>query len=171
LLSLPRSILVLFGCGAVLLAAGCGGSGGGSSSHNLSAPEFRNRANHICLQLRNQAKATAGSNSKADVQRNFARIDAAVARLASLNPPAQYELRYKALLENFRQTVDFVRTNREQLIALGNRLSTHPSDKQTLHRYQQLTRPFEQKLHVAVLEATELGLPDCANGFSGGATG
>jgi hypothetical protein len=165
LLSLPRSILVLFVCGVALLSTGCGGGGG--SSHQLSAVAFRNRANHICSELSRQAKAS----SSADTQQNFARIDAAVGRLEALNPPARYAQRYQRLLSDFKQTVAFVKANRERLIQLAKQLSSNPSDTRTLHRYQRLVRPFESELHLARFEALALGLPDCANGFASGSTG
>jgi hypothetical protein len=167
--SLPRSLLVLFACAAVLLAAGCGG--GSSSHHRLSAVAFRNRANHICSDLSRQAKASAGSTSKADVDKSFARIDAAVGRLEDLNPPTLYAQRYQELLTNFKQIVDFVRENRDRLIQMSNRLNSHPSDKRTAQRLQQLIRPFEQKLQRAASDARGIGLPDCANGFTSSSTG
>jgi hypothetical protein len=165
--SLPRSFLVLFACAAVLLAAGCGG---GSSKHRLSAVAFRNHANHICSELSRQAKASAGSTSKADIDKSFARIDAALAQLEDLKPPALYEQRFQELLTNFKQSVDFVRQNRERLIQMTNRLNSHPGDKRTAERLRQLIGPFEQKIQLAASDARGIGLPECANGL-GSSTG
>jgi hypothetical protein len=167
--SLPRSILVLFACAAVLLAAGCGG--GGSSSKRLSAVAFRNRANHICSELSRQSRASAGSTSKADIDKGFARIDAAVGQLEDLNAPTLYDQRFQELLTNFKQSVDFLRENRDRLIQLTNRLNSHPGDQRTTQRLQQLIRPFEQKIQLAASDARAIGLPECANGFSGSSTG
>jgi hypothetical protein len=170
--SLPRSILVLFGCGAVLLSTGCGGGGGGGSSSTGSQSEaaFRSRANHICKKLSDQGHASAGSTN-ADIQQRLSQIDAAVAGLEGLNPPAQDKQRYQALLTNFKATVTFIKTNRERLIRLTNQLNADPSNKKAFRRIQQLIGPYSHKIELARSEAAALGLGACASGFSSSSNG
>ena len=163
-----RSTLVLCFLGAVLLSTGCGGSGGGGSTRRLSEITFRLRANHICSKLSREAKADTDPNSKSGVKRGFARIDAALNDLGRLNPPAQDEKRYRTLLTSFRRSVDFLKTNRPQLVRMAKRLQSHPSDKRTEAQYKQLLRTFEQDIALARLDSTALGLNRCASGFSSG---
>jgi gas vesicle protein len=167
LLSLPRSILVLYGSAAVLLAAGCGGSSTSRSSQQLSASEFRARANHICNELNRQVQPDLASKSKAAVDRNLGRIDSALAQLKSLNPPASHRATYRDMLTNFQRSIAFVKTNEGHLILLARHLRAHPTDVRAKAEYQQLVRPFAQSAGLAGAAARALGLNACASGLTG----
>jgi hypothetical protein len=159
-----RLILVLFSAAAVLLSAGCGGSGG---DQRLSKSEFQSRANQICTDLRHREQPDLGSTSKAGIDRNLDRLDDALDDLARLNPPAADESRYRTFLDNFRRGVDFAREKEPLLIVLTRQMRTHPSDTHTTERYETLVRPFVEDIRVAAENAVALGLTACANGLSG----
>ena len=164
---MSRSILILTCLGAVLLAAGCGGS----SSHGLSEAAFRSQANHICSDLTRREKPDLASTAKASVDRNLDRIDSAVSKLEALDPPTRDETRYQALLTSFKRSVAFVRANERRLITMTQRLRANPSDSRTTAQYQHLVRPFVQDVQRAGTDANALGLTTCANGLSGGSGG
>jgi hypothetical protein len=158
-------MLVLLCSGAVLLASGCGGSGGGG--HRLSEAAFRVRANHICTGLTRQEKPDLSSSSKASVDRNLGRIDDALGQLEGLRPPAGDEARYHALLTRFKRSVAFVKAKEPLLIELTHQLRSHSSDSRTMARYQRIVRPFLRDVARAGADARALGLGACANGLSG----
>jgi hypothetical protein len=161
--SLPRSILVLFACAAVLLAAGCGGG-----SSRLSETAFRTKANGICKDLSRQEKADAPSTAKAAVDRNITRLDEAVRKLERLRPPAGDERRYKDFLMSFKQSEAFLKAKEPRVIALGSKVQSGAATPSELVAYQQFVRPFVQHIQAAAAAANDLSLADCANGLSGG---
>lgn len=160
-----RPTLILICCGAALLLAGCGG--GGSSSQHLSAAEFRAQANQICSELQTDEKPDLGSSTKAAVDRNLTRIDAALTKLDGLDPPASDQKRYRDLLTRFRRSVAFVRANQAHLIQLTRELRKNPSDTTTLAQYQQLVSHFTGDVRVAGADAKALGLDVCSKGLTG----
>jgi len=162
---LPRSILVLFACAAVLLAAGCGGG-----SNRLSETAFRSKANGICKELSSQEKADAPSTAKAAVDRNITRLDTAVHKLESLRPPAGDERRYQDFLTSFKKSEAFLKAKEPRVIALGSKVQSGAATPSELVAYQQFVRPFVQHIQAAAAAANDLGLADCANGLSGGSS-
>jgi len=163
--SLPRSLLVLFACAAVLLAAGCGGG-----SNRLSETAFRSKANGICKELSRQEKADVSSTEKAAVDRNITRLDAAVRKLDGLRPPAGDERRYQDFLTSFKKAEAFLKAKEPRVIALGSRVQSGTATPSELVAYRQFVRPFLKHTQAAAAAATDLGLADCANGLSGGST-
>jgi len=162
---MPRSILSLTCLAAVLLAAGCGSGGG---SHTLSKAAFQSRANQICRQLTRQEQPDVSSTSKASLDRNLGRIDAALGRLEALDPPASDAQRYQTLLASFRRSDAFVKENELRVIQLAHQLQSDPSDTSARARYEQLVLPFVENIRVAASAAKDLGLGDCVTGFTGG---
>jgi hypothetical protein len=163
--SLPRSLLVLSACAAVLLAAGCGGG-----SNRLSESAFRSKANGICKELSRQEKADASSVEKAAVDRNISRLDAAVHKLEGLRPPAGDAQRYQDFLTSFKKSEAFLKAKEPRVIALGSRVQSGAATPSELLAYQHFVRPFVRHIQAAAAAAKDLGLADCANGLTGGST-
>ncbi len=80
----------------VLVAAGCGG-GGPSASGQLSASEFKSKANAICSDLKDKTKNLSNAQ---DFDAVLNATNDSLKKLKALQPPAALKARYQAYLDS-----------------------------------------------------------------------
>jgi hypothetical protein len=89
----------------VLLAAGCGGGG---SDTRLSREEFESQANAICAKYQKQLHAIGTPSSVEEipdlVEQALAILNKEVAEIAALNPPADMQTEFDAMIEASNNT-------------------------------------------------------------------
>src|ERR687895_106043 len=85
-----------------LLAAGCGGDGGGGGDQ-LSAEEFRERADEICVDFEGRLNELEQPSSPDDIQRFVNEavpiIEEGTNELNSLNPPDEFQDEWTRIVE------------------------------------------------------------------------
>ena len=83
----------------VLLAAGCGGDGGGA---RLSKEDFQTQANAICAKYQkqlNQVTPPTGLDGIPDfIDQALAILDKEIAEISALNPPEELQSQFDAML-------------------------------------------------------------------------
>jgi DNA-binding NtrC family response regulator len=89
----------------VLVAAGCGGGG---SDTRLSREEFESQANAICAKYQKQLDAIGTPSSVEEipdlVEQALAILNKEVAEIAALNPPADMQTEFDAMIEASNNT-------------------------------------------------------------------
>ena len=89
----------------VLLAAGCGGGG---SDARLSREEFESQANAICAKYQKQLNAVGNPSSIEEipdlVEQALAILNKEIAEIAALNPPADMQTEFDAMIEASNNT-------------------------------------------------------------------
>ena len=91
----------------VLLATGCGGGG---SDARLSREEFESQANAICAKYQKQLNAVGTPSSIEEipdlVDQALAILNKEIAEIAALNPPADMQTEFDAMIEASNNTKD-----------------------------------------------------------------
>jgi hypothetical protein len=100
------SIAALVGV-LVLLATGCGGGGSGA---RLSREEFESQANAICAKYQKQLHEVGNPSSIEEipdlVDQALAILNKEIAEIAALNPPADMQTEFDALIDASNNTKD-----------------------------------------------------------------
>jgi hypothetical protein len=113
-LKLAAATLVLAGS---LLAAACGGDGGGSGE--LSADEFRQQADAICEDFEQRLDDVEPPTSPDDIQRfvneAFPIIEEGTGQLNDLDPPDEFQDEWDRVVEINEENLDTIRSVRDAL--------------------------------------------------------
>jgi cytochrome c556 len=156
--------VLLAACTAVGAVAGCGG--GSHPSPRVRHSDFRARANAICTNLTAKEKGDPPATTEAGVRTKIAQIDAAVAQLQQLSPPASEHKRYRDMIAAFKRGDAFVKANVHRLFQLAKKAG--PNNPKALAQYNKVATHLGSLLQLAAADATALKLRSCAKGFGGG---
>jgi hypothetical protein len=140
---------------ALVLAAGCGGDDDGGGGDTLTASEYREKGNAMCL----KAKADAGKiplpKSPGDladyVERTFDIGFASSAEFGKLNPPEELRKAHDAALRQTDESRDEFDTVVEKVRGSGNPTKTLQSEIRKLAPILEESEEYNRKL----------GLTDC----------
>jgi hypothetical protein len=112
---LAAAALVLSGS---LLAAGCGGDGGGGNGE-LSAEEFRQQADAICADFEQRLDEVEPPTSPDDIQRFVNEavpiIEEGTGRLNDLDPPDEFQDEWDRVVEINEENLATIRSVRDAL--------------------------------------------------------
>jgi hypothetical protein len=114
--SATKLLLATVSLTAALLAAGCGGDGGGEA---LSADEFRQEADRICAEFETKLDDVEPPNSPDDIRRFVEEavpiIEDGTDQLNSLEPPSEFQDEWDRITEINEENLDTVRAVRDAL--------------------------------------------------------
>jgi hypothetical protein len=137
-----------------LLSAGCGGDGGGGGEE-LTAEEFRQRADQICEDFETRLNEVDPPTSPDDIQRFVSEavpiIEDGTNELNSLDPPAEFEDEWTRVVEINEENLETIRAVRDAL------------EEDDLARAQQLMEEAGGNEEEADQLARDIGLTKCGS--------
>jgi hypothetical protein len=115
-LSEVKAVGLTVAIAGALLAAGCGGDGGGDE---LTADEFRQQANGICEDFEKQLNEIDPATSPDDIQRFVNEavpiIEEGTNKLNALDPPDEFQDKWDRIVEINDENLETIRAVRDAL--------------------------------------------------------